>query len=167
MKKIFISYYAVAILVIFIIRNILLANLIISGLLYNVFMLIFLVLDYLIIRKYKNIIKWKIGIIILSFFLLIFSQDIFQLLFILSNMIILMGSGYLESRLLRIVTIVFLGLSLVLLLLILSSPFILWIFIYSLFLNTNGNDIYEDMHYYCENNIEVYAYSSGAMDKYH
>lgn len=29
------------------------------------------------------------------------------------------------------------------------------------------NDIYEDMHYYCENNYEVYSYSAGAMDRFH
>ena len=30
-----------------------------------------------------------------------------------------------------------------------------------------SNDIYNDMHYYCENNYEVYTYSGGAMDKFH
>ncbi len=29
------------------------------------------------------------------------------------------------------------------------------------------NDIYDDMHYYCENNYEVYSFSKGAMDKFH
>ena len=26
------------------------------------------------------------------------------------------------------------------------------------------NDIYDDMHYFCENNYEVYFYSAGTMD---
>ena len=29
------------------------------------------------------------------------------------------------------------------------------------------NDIYDDMHYYCNNNYEVYSYSAGAMDSFH
>lgn len=29
------------------------------------------------------------------------------------------------------------------------------------------NDIYDDMHYYCDNNYEVYSYSAGAMDSFH
>ena len=29
------------------------------------------------------------------------------------------------------------------------------------------NDIYEDTHYYCDNNYEVYSYSAGAIDKFH
>ena len=28
-------------------------------------------------------------------------------------------------------------------------------------------DIYDDMHYYCEDNYEVYGYSAGAMDSMH
>ena len=27
--------------------------------------------------------------------------------------------------------------------------------------------IYPDMHYYCDNNYEVYSYSGGALDKFH
>ena len=29
------------------------------------------------------------------------------------------------------------------------------------------NDIYDDMHYFCENNYEVYSYSASAMDSFH
>ena len=29
------------------------------------------------------------------------------------------------------------------------------------------NDIYDDMHYYCDNNYEVYSYSAGVMDSFH
>lgn len=33
--------------------------------------------------------------------------------------------------------------------------------------NKKYNNIYDDMHYYCENNFDVYAYSGGAMDSLH
>ena len=29
------------------------------------------------------------------------------------------------------------------------------------------SDIYDKMHYFCDNNYEVYAYSAGAMDRFH
>ena len=29
------------------------------------------------------------------------------------------------------------------------------------------NNIYDDTHYYCDNNYEVYSYSAGAMDSFH
>lgn len=29
------------------------------------------------------------------------------------------------------------------------------------------NNIYEDTHFYCDNNYEVYSYSAGAMDGFH
>ena len=34
-------------------------------------------------------------------------------------------------------------------------------------INNDVNDIYKDMHYYCDNNYEAYAYSEGAMDRFH
>lgn len=31
----------------------------------------------------------------------------------------------------------------------------------------SGNDIYEDTHYYCNDDYEIYSYSGGAFDGFH
>ena len=85
--------------------------------------------------------------------------------FYFSNIIVLIGIGLIDSMFMRIFAIIF-GL-------IVSIFFLPLFFIFLLCFGTSmseesgRNDIYEDMHYYCENNYEVYSYSAGAMDRFH
>ena len=85
--------------------------------------------------------------------------------FYFSNIIVLIGIGLIDSMFMRIFAII-IGL-------IVSIFFLPLFFIFLLCFGTSmseesgRNDIYEDMHYYCENNYEVYSYSAGAMDRFH
>lgn len=160
MKKILIHNYGILIMILFIINNIALVNLHIQGILYIFIMALIILLNILIIIKYKKEIKYK-SLIIISFLLMLFSKDVYNLVFYITNIITFIVVGISESKINQI-TIIIVGA-----IFVHFHPFILlYIFIVILGLNDNSS-IYEEMHYHCDNNYNVYAYSGGAMDSFH
>ena len=163
--KNFIKNYAVYIMMLFMISNITLYNLKIHGLLYQIFMSILMIINALILIIFRKKIKYKSSIIIIYFVMLIFSKNALQLFFGVSNIILICGTGFMEDNIIKIIS----GL-LVLFVCIFFGPLL---FGYLLTFGTGFDeepdkiDIYDDTHYYCDNNYEIYSYSAGAMDGFH
>lgn len=166
MRENIIDYYALIMMILFIIYNIILRNLKIGGLLYQIFMIVLIVLNITILIKFRKRIKLKGLIIVIYFFIwFLFSKNALQCLFGISNIITLIAIGFMESNFIKIISI-----PITLFFVVSSMPLL---FIYLLTYGTGiseesgRNDIYDDMHYFCENNYEAYSYSAGAMDSFH
>ncbi len=165
MYKKVINYYAVIILMLFIIYNIILENLKIGGLLYQIIMIVLIVSNAVILIIFKKDIKYKNVVCVLYFFIWLFSKNALQCYFDFSNIIILCITGFTESKFTKIFSII-VSIFIVIFFLPLYFVFLLR-FGTSLSEASERNNIYDDMHYYCDNNYEVYSYSSGAMDRFH
>lgn len=163
--KFFTKYYSLIMLIFFIIYNIILTNLKITGILYKVIMILIIILNVLITIKYRKSIKYKGLICIIYFFIWIFSKNILQCYFAFFNIVVLLITGFIESKFIKIFSI-FISIFISIFFLPLYFAFLLT-FGTSLDEERERKDIYEDMHYYCEGNIEVYSYSAGAMDSFH
>lgn len=165
MKKNLINYYAISMLVLYLFYNIVLNSLKIYGLLYQIIMIVIIIVNALILIIFRKDIKYKKAVCIIYFFTWLFSKNMLQCLFNFSNIFVLLGTGLIDSKLMRIFVIT------VVLIVYRTYYFLFLVFI--LWFGTGLNeeiergDIYEDMHYYCENDYEVYSYSAGAMDKFH
>ena len=94
MKKFIINFYVGLVIILFIIINIILADVKITGLLYIITMDLFLILNTIILLLFRNEIKFKGILIIFSFLIFIFSKDIYQFIFIISTMVILIVTGF-------------------------------------------------------------------------
>ncbi len=165
MKNFFTNYYAVIMLILFIAYNNVFEGLKIGGLLYQIFMIISIIVNIILLILFRKKIKGKSLIIIAYFLLWLFSKNILQCTFAISSMVVLIVTGFMESKYIKVISIL-IGLFFV----IFSMPlFFVFLFAFGTNLNEESgrNDIYEDMHYYCKNNYEVYAYSAGAMDRFH
>ena len=164
MKKILINYYAILMMVLFIFYNIVLINLKIGGLLYQIFMLTFIFLNATLLIRFRKEIKGKSFVIIVYFLLWLFSKNTLQVLLAISNMIILIIIGFMESHVVKVIAIV------IAIFVYLFFPVLFFAFLISfgtLNEERERNDIYENTHYYCENHQEAYSYSAGAMDGFH
>lgn len=165
MKKNLINYYAIIMLGLYLIYNITLNSLKIGGLLYQIIMIIIIIVNAIILIIFRKDIRYKEVVCVIYFFTWLFSKNILQCFFYFSNIIVLSGIGLIDSMFMRMFAII-IGL-------IVSIFFLPLFFIFLLCFGTSmseesgRNDIYEDMHYYCENNYEVYSYSAGAMDRFH
>lgn len=166
MKKIIIDYYALIMMILFIIYNIILKDLKIGGLLYQIFMIALIVLNIIILIKFRKRIKLKGLIIVVYFFIwFLFSKNALQCCFGITNIFTLIAIGFMESNFIKVISVL-----ITLFFVVFSMPLL---FVYLLAYGTGiskesgRNDIYDDMHYYCENNYEVYSYSAGAMDSFH
>lgn len=165
MKKSIMNYYAIIMLVLYLIYNIGLNSLKIGGLLYQIIMIILIIVNTAILIIFRKDIKYKEAICIIYFFTWLFSKNMPQCFFNFSNIIVLVSIGLIDSKFMRVFAIV--------IALIVSIFFLPLFFIFLLCFGTSineesgRNDIYKDMHYYCENNYEVYSFSQGAMDKFH
>ena len=165
MKKKLIDYYAIIMLVLYLFYNIALNSLKIGGLLYQIFMIIIIIVNAIILIVFRKEIKYKEVVCVIYFFTWLFSKNIPQCFFNFSNIIVLVRVGLIDSMFMRIFAII-IGL-------IVSIFFLPLFFVFLLCFGTSmseesgRSDIYEDMHYYCENNYEVYSYSAGAMDRFH
>lgn len=164
MKKILIDYYALVILILFIIYNFILDKLIIMGLLYKTIMILIIIVNMIILIIFRKKIKYK-NILIIYCLTSLFTKNIMQYLFAFSNIIILCIIGFKENKFIKIFSIFF-GIFIVFCWLPLL--FVLFIF-FGINLDEEKymNDIYEYSHYYCDNNYETYTYSAGATDKFH
>lgn len=166
MKKNIIDYYALIMMILFIIYNTIFKDLKIGGLLYQIFMVVLIVLNITILMKFRKRIKLK-GLIIVIYFVIwfIFSKNTLQCFFAISNMIILIAIGFMESNFIKVLSIL-IGLFFV----VFSMPlFFAFLLTYGTGISEESgrNDVHDDMHFYCENNYEVYSYSAGAMDRFH
>ncbi len=166
MKKIFINYYAVIIFILYLFDNTILYKLKVSGPLYIILLDIFLISNIILLSIKRKEIKFK-TIIIIAFILTIgLSKNLYQLLYVNINVITLLITGFKENKFIKIIFV------LLIVFLIRFAPLIFFILIFTSgdngeFGATNKDFIYEDTHYYCNNNYETYALSMGAMDSYH
>jgi hypothetical protein len=165
MRKKFMDYYALVILVLFIVYNLVLESLKIYGLLYQVFMFLIIIVNAIILIVFRRKIKYKTLIIIVYVLIWLFSKNTLQCFFAFSNIILLCVTGFMENHSIQIISI---------LIVVFGCIFFLPLFFIFLMAFGTGldeekgmNDIYDDMHYYCNNNYEVYSYSAGAMDSFH
>lgn len=163
MRKNFIDYYALVMLVLFIIYNLFLESLKIYGLLYQIFMFALIIVNAITLIIFRKRIKYKTLIIIIYLLIWLFSKNILQCFFAFSNIILLCITGFMEKHSIKIISV-----------LIVIFGYIFFLPLFFAFLLAFGtgldeesgmNDIYDDMH--CDNNYEVYSYSAGAMDSFH
>lgn len=162
MKKILINYYALIMMISFIVYNVLFTNIRVAGFLYHIGMILLIILNVVALIRFRSEIKCKSFLIVMYALIWLFSKDIYQCIFDFSNITFLCIIGF-KSNFIKVITILF---AVIVIIFFLPLSFI---FIILFVINPNGgrNDIYEDTHYYCDNNMEAYAYSLGAMDKYH
>ncbi len=165
MWKNFIDYYALAMLMLFIIYNLFLESLKIYGLLYQIFMFALIIVNAIILIVFRNRIKYKTLIIIVYLLIWLFSKNTLQCFFAFSNIILLCITGFMEKHSIKIISV-----------LVVIFGYIFFLPLFFAFLLAFGtgldeesgmNDIYDHMHYYCDNNYEVYSFSAGAMDSFH
>lgn len=163
MKKFLVNYYPLITQLLFIIYNIVLKNLRIGGYLYQIYMLLFIGSNIFVLIKMRKYIKCKSLAIVIAFLTCIFSKDSLQCLFDITSMINLIIIGFMESNFVKVITI--------LIAIFIIKFFVPLQFAFLIFFVTDGgklmNDVYEETHYYCDNNYEAYAYSSGAWDSAH
>lgn len=158
MKK----YYAVILLVLFLIYN-LFKSFVIEGLLYQIFMIGLIITNLVIILKYKDEISYKKTIGVIYFLAWFFSKNIFQCYFAFSNVIIICVIESLRNKKSNVPLIV-------MEVLLFLVPAII---VSHLFIGTKynkdfmRNDISKDYYYLCEDNISSYRYSGSAKDSYH
>lgn len=162
MQKFIANFYLVLIIMLFIVNNIILDDLKITGALYISMMNISIVLNGIMLLLFKNEIKFKGIIIIIAFITFIFSKDIYQFIFIISTLVILILTDISNSKFIQITTII-----INIIILIFHIPLLFFIIILVFNEIDQNADIYEDTHYYCKNNYEAYSYSAGAMDDFH
>lgn len=168
MKKNLMKYmndYAVIMMSFFILNNMILRNLEIRGILYQIIMVILILLNLIIMIIFRKKINHKSLVIIVYFFIWIFSKNIYYCMFAISSMLILMITRFFENNFIKIIT-----LCIVLFVVVFYIPIVFnFLLIFGTDLNKKQGEayIYEDTHYYCKNHYEIYSYSAGAMDRYH
>ena len=105
MNKNLIKYYALIIFLLFYYYNIILYQIQIGGLIYQIIMLVLIISNSIILIKYKNNIKYKPIIILLYLLIWIFSKSTLQCFFAYSNILILCITGFVESNLIKLLSI--------------------------------------------------------------
>lgn len=159
MKKNFINYYSVIVSLIYAIYNCVLTNLNIGGLLYQLFMITIIIVNIIVLLKFKKEIKFKKICFIVFFITFIFGKNIFQMLFCLSNVITICILEYGSKNIFfKIIST------------IISILLLLVLLVFCLILGTEDsyvNRIDEYQHYLCEEHYEAYAYSTGASSSFH
>ena len=163
--KNFTNYYFFIMALFFIIYNIILEGLKISGLLYKLFMILLIIFNFIILFILKKKISCKKIILIIYIFTIVKSKNQLQFFFAISNIIILCIIGFQESNLIKTISIFILIITL--------TYFLPLLFVFLLEFSTEldedvyMNKIYEDTHYYCNKNYEIYTYSNSAGDTFH
>lgn len=145
-------------IIFFVVINITFSGLRIEGLLYQYFMFLIIVLNIVILIRFRNIIHYRSLAILIYFFLSVFSKDILQFIFAISSMITLDVIKFKNSNFIKMMTIF---------VICFFSPYFFLLTFIILNNEKERRDIYENTHYYCENHYEIYSYSAGAMDKFH
>lgn len=161
MKKNIVNYYALIVMFLFLIYNKTLYFLEINGIIYQILMIILIVLNAIILIRFKKDIKFKKLVMIVYFFAwMLLSKNVLQSVFGFSNMIVLAMICFTESNYINIIAI--------------FVPIFFIIFLVQLiFFNvliftidmSGKNYVSYDEYYFCEKNYELFSYSSGLMDK--
>lgn len=165
MNKNYINYYFFIMALFFITYNIIFESLKISGSLYKLFMILLIIINSIILFILNKKISLKKIILIIYIFTIVKSKNQLQFFFALSNIIILCIIGFQESNLIKTISIFILIITLTY-----SLPLL---FVFLLEFGTEldedvyMNKIYEDTHYYCNKNYEIYSYSYSAGDVFH
>ena len=124
-----------------------------------------IIVNAIILIVFRNRIKYKTLIIIVYLLIWLFSKNTLQCFFAFSNIILLCITGFMEKHSIKIISV-----------LVVIFGYIFFLPLFFVFLLAFGtgldeesgmNDIYDHMHYYCDNNYEVYSFSAGAMDSFH
>ena len=158
MKK----YYAVILLVLFLIYN-LFKNFVIEGLLYQIFMIGLIITNIVILLKYKDETSYKKTIGVIYFLAWVFSKNIFQCYFAFSNVIIICVIESLRNKKSNVPLIV-----MEVLLFLVPAIIVSHLFIGTRYdKNFMRNDISKDYYYLCDNNVSSYRFSGTANDSYH
>lgn len=154
-KMFLINYYLFFIFVFLILINSIVNYVVIKGLLYYLVIILIILINFFIVLKYENNIKFKNLFFILFIISVLFDKTNLYRLISLSTLVAIIITGFEKSKFIMISTYalaVFVGI---------AFPFLI------LFMFAPGEDpIYEDMHYYC-GEYEIYSYSYGAMDRFH
>lgn len=124
-------------------------------------MLLFIGSNIFVLIKMRKNIKYKNLVTIVYFLICLFSKDILQSLFDISNMVTLIVIGFMDSNFVKVISILITLFNIIFIFPLL--PTLLFAF---LIVVSTDNDVYEDTHYYCDNNYEAYTYSEGAMDSF-
>lgn len=165
MKNVLIKNYVTVILAIYLGYNFMLANLKIGGILYEVFIILIIILNGIILIKFRKEIEYKNLGIIVYYLTWLFSKEIFQCCFNFSNIIILCILAFRESLYSKVIIGIISTLA--------YNLFQVLCFVFLLAFSDNYykerglDDIYWETYYRCENNYEVYSHSAGAMDGFH
>lgn len=159
MKKSFINYYSIIILLFYVIYNCILSTIKIGGLLYQIFMITIIIANIIALLKFNKQIKFKKTCFIVFFITFVFGKNIFQLLFCLSSIITICILEYSsKSIFFKIIST------------IISILFLIISLFFFLILGTKDRGIIgidEYQHYICENHYEAYAFSTGASSNFH
>ena len=165
MNKNYINYYFFIMALFFITYNIIFESLKISGSLYKLFMISLIIINSIILFILNKKISLKKIILIIYIFTIVKSKNQLQFFFALSNIIILCIIGFQESNLIKTISLFILIITL--------TYFLPLLFVFLLEFGTELdedvyiNKIYEDTHYYCNKNYEIYSYSYSAGDVFH
>lgn len=165
MNKNYTNYYFFIMVLFFITYNIIFESLKISGSLYKLFMISLIIINSIILFILNKKISFKKIILIIYIFTIVKSKNQLQFFFALSNIIILCIIGFQESNLIKTISIFILIITL--------TYFLPLLFVFLLEFGTEldedvyMNKIYEDTHYYCNKNYEIYSYSNSAGDVFH
>ena len=165
MNKNYTNYYFFIMALFFIMYNIIFESLKISGSLYKLFMILLIIINSIILFILNKKISLKKIILIIYIFTIVKSKNQLQFFFALSNIIILCIIGFQESNLIKTISIFILIITLI--------YFLPLLFVFLLEFGTEldedvyMNKIYEDTHYYCNKNYEIYSYSNSAGDVFH
>lgn len=92
-------------MIIFVLYNIILDSLMVSGMLYHVYMMLLIIINVIVLIKFRKEIRFKSLAIIIYAITWLFSKDFFQYLFNSSNIIILCAIGFKDSNLIKLITI--------------------------------------------------------------
>ena len=165
MNKNYTNYYFLIMALFFITYNIIFESLKISGSLYKLFMILLIIINSIILFILNKKISLKKIILIIYIFTIVKSRNQLQFFFALSNIIILCIIGFQESNLIKTISLFILIITL--------TYFLPLLFAFLLEFDTELdedvyiNKIYEDTHYYCNKNYEIYSYSNSAGDIFH
>ena len=165
MNKNYINYYFFIMALFFITYNIIFESLKISGSLYKLFMILLIIINSIVLFNLNKKISLKKIILIIYIFTIVKSKNQLQFFFALSNIIILCIIGFQESNLIKTISLFILIITL--------TYFLPLLFAFLLEFGTELdedvyiNKIYEDTHYYCNKNYEIYSYSYSAGDVFH
>lgn len=152
------KYYLLIIFIYFLTFSVFVKGLVVDGILYYIFMILLNIFNaYFIIKKNKYL-KFKSGLYIFFLLNIIFCKNIFYVILLLSTFVLLTVLNFKDNKVIKVLSVICSTT------IILYIQVILFVILLTVF---NGNEIYKDSHYYCNNNYEIYYYSGGAMDSFH